>query len=259
MRIKIVLSALVLFMAATANAAIIDSTDFAIIVDSGSDVTEPSESQSMKRAWQHQAFNKFAVDATADTIGGIHVNDITKVTMEWSITRVGESTFLPYVWALDNGVTTAANTTFATPPTAITEDNWSASLTGETWDNVTTGQIYNSTSRTGDIFPDPLSPVTRLARENFGNISSAVPYNVSIELDLTAFKNLITSDTGNSITLIFSQQDSGASGFSYAVPTNTNPDWLSPRLNITAIPEPSSFALLGMALAGTLAFRRRKG
>jgi hypothetical protein len=249
---------------------VVNSVDFAIITNSASDFTEPAESQGMKRAWQHQAFNRFSIDAAADTIGGIHVDDIQSVHFQWSIVREQEPTFIPYVWALDNGVTTDDNTTFPVPGTAVTEDNWTSTLTGETWDNVTTGQIYNSTSRTGDVFPDPASPVTRLARENLGDIGNAysnansgvfettAPYNVNLELDLAGFKNLITSDTGNNITLIFSQQDSGGNGFAYAVPGNTNPDWLSPQLVITAIPEPSSFVLMMLGLGGLALLRRRQ-
>ncbi|MEM9444595.1 MAG: DNRLRE domain-containing protein [Verrucomicrobiota bacterium] len=78
---------------------------------------------------------------------------------------------------------------------------------------------------------------------------------LSFDIDLASFQTLLTNDTNNEITLMLAGFNGTVSSF--ASVTNTS-GFAVPTLSVTAIPEPSSLALLIVGATGLYFIRRKR-
>jgi hypothetical protein len=178
------------------------------------------------------AYLRFAMDAASDTIGGVAVDNITSVKL--NLTAVNSQIIETTLYALDDLANPGAG--------FLTETSW------------TDSNLTASTAPHGNV--DIASSSTAALIGSFAKVDQGTgvktPYAFSIDLDVTAFKSLVTDSSNDEITLIVpGRKDSNITIASldntggYGVPT------------LTVIPEPATLGLVASAGALMGILRRR--
>jgi hypothetical protein len=177
------------------------------------------------------AYLRFDLNSTADTIGGISFSDIASVTINLNVQGFNGSNTASgiSIWAVNNGIA-------STEPGGLTETSW------------TTLNFTRATAPHGNTLIDGNDGVllsdsaTLSAGEN------------QITLNLDSFKAFLNADNNDQISLALVGDSSRIPTISSLGNSSSNPQ---PSLTLTAIPEPSTSAMLA-SLLGTMALLRRR-
>lgn len=184
------------------------------------------------QASERYAYVRFAMDAASDTFGGFAVADIQSVTLD-----------LNFIGA----------TRFDTGKVFVLQDNadlGSPFLTETSWAATGTNELSGPIAPHGNQDATTSSLLTEIG--NFSTLSGSDVF-FQLSLDLATFQSIVTSSTNNEFTFVIT----GPKDANNVIASLGNGTLAGPALTI-AIPEPSTLALMGIALLGALALKRRK-